>query len=239
MQSNYLNKDWETSLLENCFVMYPKTLGSELMKYAVIELVLAGVLTLKREKRRPNPQAPITRYFYLKRGPHFDSSKLKLYHRPIVQIFKHQKNYLPLRNFGEKVTKHLGGNINYYKSQFVNNSMKREGLLNFYFLFRSFSRKGKSVKSNLKPNFKFAEKRLNSLLINNIREAIDLINQLDTDLILMDDLSHKSAKKIHELIAKNTEGLKEDLNIRKINFIEVFEFENSFTTSIDFSTFIG
>ena len=209
------------------------------MKYAVIELVMAGVLTLKREKKRPNAQALITRYFYLKKGPNYAQSKSKPYHSPIIRIFKHQKDYLPIRNFGEKVAKYFDGNINYYKSNFVNHSMKKEGLLKSSFLFKIFSKKGKRVKKDLKSNFKYAEKKLNELLANNTREAIGLINELDTDLILMDDLSHKSAKIIEHLLTDNTSGLHANLNIRKINFVEVFEFENSFSTSIDFRTFIS
>lgn len=240
MKPTYLNQQWDTSLLENCFVMYPKVTGGELLKYAVIELIIAEVLTLKMEKKRPNPQAPITRYFYLKKGPLFDKVKTRHYHKPIMNIFKRQKDYLPLRHFGERMNKLSNGNMSYFKNNFVYQAMKKEGLLNSSFLFMTFlSKRGKDIKRYLKPEFEYAEKKLNNLLKDNSKEAIGLVNTLDLDLILMDKLSYKSAKIITQLLSDSTNKLRDDLLIRSFNFLEVFEFENSFSISIDFRTFIG
>ena len=239
MQSNYLHKVWDTSILENCFLMYPKTTGDELLKYAVIELIMSGVLSLKREKRKPNPQAQITRYFYLKKGPNYGDSEVKHYHFPIIKMFENQTKYLPIRNFGEKVAKYFGEEVSHFKSNFVSQSMKKEGLLRFVFLFTVLTQKGKQVKNELKADFVYAEKQLNELLSSKPKEAIGLINKLDAELILMDNLTHKSARAIASLLGDNSNKIKSDLNIRKIDFVELFEFENSFSTSIDFSTFIG
>ena len=80
--------DKSITLVEGCYAMYPNCSGQELLKYAVIELILDGTLELKKEVKRPNEYAPLTRYFSLKKGINFYSNKPNSYQNLIVNIFK-------------------------------------------------------------------------------------------------------------------------------------------------------
>ena len=93
----------KTTLVENCFAMYPNCSSKDLLKYTIIELLINGTLELKKELKRPSPNAPLKPYFSIKRGANFNSKKHNSYQNLITKVFENTDNYISLRNLGWKV----------------------------------------------------------------------------------------------------------------------------------------
>ncbi len=180
--------------------------GKNLLKYSFLDLVFKGVLQVYTEWRLSHPRDPRERrYTLVSRGKNYNSYSSTIHQQPFVQPFEEYDCEFQVRSLLKRVYEKCERSTG-FKFNYVYPELKKHGYfhssfglknLNIFFLNSA----GKRLKSQFKDQLSQAEQLLSRYAEEENSKAIEVVNQLGSNLLLLENFNAELMESLRPMLA--------------------------------------
>lgn len=187
-----------------------QSVGKDLFKYSLIDLIFKDVLTIKKEWRYPDRLANKKRlYTFISKGKQYQEHKLPFHQQPFAKPFKKRDFEYQLPILMRKILKELEEDVYQFKLKIVYPELQRQGYfktslglkhLGLFFL----NKKGSALKTKFQKQLDQADNQLSNFSNLGMDQMFDLIHQLGSNILLLESFNDELIKQLKSLFKEMT-----------------------------------
>ncbi|AZQ63876.1 hypothetical protein EI427_17075 [Flammeovirga pectinis] len=178
-----------------------KSKNTDLLKFALYDLLYKEILMLEQEWKFPHPKRRRESLFiYVSRGKKYNEYIYNIHQNIFLESFKIENRRIQLRKLIKEILP-LCGNGQGYKALQLNEDFKLFGLFHQTLSFKDFNlfflnSKGRNLRKKIKLSLNHYNKRLKSNDLTN-KEFTEILKELGSNIFLLDDFNSELIEKFN------------------------------------------